>query len=303
MLDIGTSEDFGFRSNSLLFSNIKGSDLFEKYQIQPIWSSFWDFKILSIFLNQLTNFEPSGQRPTRIYKSINDNYRTFKFIDTSSGNKVFIHISFQNSYLISVFVSREMLLNKTLFDEVQNGPHLFTYYLRNINMTESSKSILNSETLVFFDIDDFSKSFIYFSRIMTTELPNNRFSCFLFEFSKFYLKRPNPRSIVNIDNLTIKTKGYLKLITIDKKFPHLFKLNPNDDFYILRGCYISPFALSILHNDKIIDGIMLDGTFKAIKNYVTCFITCIIKNTSIPIGFTFSHIEDEELYKLVFRTF
>ena len=62
MLDIGTSEDFGFHSNSILFKNIKGSKSFEKYQILPSWSPFCGIKILSILLNQLTNFEPAGER-------------------------------------------------------------------------------------------------------------------------------------------------------------------------------------------------------------------------------------------------
>lgn len=302
MIDIGTSEDFSFCSNTLLYRNVKGCEPFEIYPIKPSWSIIWDFRTLSIFLNQLTNFEPARTRATRKYKSLHDDYRTFKFVDYNSGYEVYLHISYNQNFLITVFVSRAMLLDQNIFTEMKEGNSFFTYYLR-YKLSESSQSILNHETLVFFDISDFSSSFIYFAKLITRELVNNRFSCFLFEFQKFYIKRPNPVSIINLDSLTIKTKGYFKILTIDKQFPHLFKLNRNENFYVLHGCYISPFALSILENNEIIDGIMLDGTFKAIKYYVTCFIICIIRNTSIPLGFAFSHVEDEDLYTLVFKTF
>ena len=88
-----------------------------------------------------------------------------------------------------------------------------------------------------------------------------------------------------------------------QKIPKLFKLYDDEESYVLRGCYISPFGQSILSKTELIDGLMLDGTFKVLRNYVTCIVMCIVCNTGIPVGFSFSTIEDVELYDLVFETF
>lgn len=93
--------------------------------------------------------------------------------------------------------------------------------------------------------------------------------------------------------MTFKTQGYLKIFTINRRFKHLFKLYNDQELYAIRGIYISPFAKSILENDDVIDGLIFDGTFKILRNYVTCIILVIIHNTGIPVGFSFSHIEDK----------
>lgn len=105
--------------------------------------------------------------------------------------------------------------------------------------------------------------------------------------------------------MTFKTRGYLKIITANTNFRNLFKLNQNDNSsYVIRGCYISPYAKSILEdNSNIIDGLMFDGTFKILKHYVTCIIMAISFNTAIPVGFTFSPFEDQFLYDNIFKTF
>ena len=111
--------------------------------------------------------------------------------------------------------------------------------------------------------------------------------------------------MTSLNHLTFKTQGYLKIITANTNYHNLFKLKQNDNnSYIIRGSYLSPYAKSVLENNvNLIDGLVFDGTFKVLKHYVTCIITAISFNTSIPIGFTFSSFEDDALYENIFKTF
>ena len=301
MFDSIIPDNISFTTSQILYRNIKGSRIYDKFPITPSWSIVWNYKILSIFLNQMPNFKPDNIRATRNYSGKSETYRTFNFIDDFFGYSLVVYIYYKNNFEIKVFVNERTL--KKMFTEINEGNFRFSYKLDLPNLNETSTAILNSETLAFFDINDFSPIFNYFINIMKSNLPKNRFTCFLHEFSKIYIKRPSSRSIINLQNLKIKTQGYLKILTIDRQFSHLFKLYKDQNLYALRGCYISPFAKSILQNKEKIDGIMIDGTFKILKNYVTCFILLIIQNTGIPVGFTFSYYEDQELFDLVFDTF
>ena len=304
MIDIGcpNQEKIYFETNLISFRNIKGSDIRAKFILKPSWSFCWDFKILSVFLNYFSNFAPIEEKPTRKFQYKHEKTRYFKFVDQviSSLNIIFIHIS--NNFEIEVSISQQFLLSD-VFTEIEEKKYIYSYHLE-IEPKPSSLSIINSEPLSFFNLNDFSSIFIYFVRTMTRNLINNRFTSFLFQFSKFFFKRSIPSSIMSINHLATQSHGYFKILTTHTNFKNLFKLKNEENNYILRGCYISPFAKAILtDNLSIIDGLMLDGTFKVLKNYVTCIIVCISFNTSIPIGFTFSPIEDDKLFNSVFKTF
>ena len=74
-------------------------------------------------------------------------------------------------------------------------------------------------------------------------------------------------TIVNIDQLISQTKCYLKFVTTTTNLKGLFKLNRNEEVYILRGFYISPYGQSVLKDNKdLINGILLDVTFKILKH-------------------------------------
>lgn len=305
MIDIGLPEKISFKTQSIYYRNIFGSDQHAKFNITPSWSPIWDFKTLSIFLNEMQDFEPVETKPTRKYKAIKDNYRVFKFNHKLIGNKflIFIKIQPENNFTIEVLLSKEMITSENYFQKFSDKKNIFYFESIFSNFKQSTQSLIHSESLAFFDINDFSSPFIYFTRIITNQIAENRFTSFLFEFSEIYFRRPNSRSITSLEHLRLITHGYLKIITIKHKTPKLFKLYDDEDIYVSRGCYVSPFAQSILSNKELIDGLMLDGTAKVIKNYVTCIVMCIVKNTGIPVGFSFSTIEDVNLYNLVFETF
>lgn len=76
----------------------------------------------------------------------------------------------------------------------------------------------------------------------------------------------------------------------------------NNKYYILRGTYISPYALSLIQNVHVA-GIMLDTTWTVLNHYVTSFPTVIINNVWIPLGLSFSLTEDSEIYNQFFYRF
>jgi hypothetical protein len=74
------------------------------------------------------------------------------------------------------------------------------------------------------------------------------------------------------------------------------------DHSILRGCYLSPWACSILR-DNALDGLMLDTTWMVIREYVTSILMGVYRNVGIPLGFAFSLGETTELYEQHYRAF
>lgn len=305
MRDIGSQENFDFVTNTIFQRNIKGSHLLANFDLKPCWSILWDYKILGIFLNQLHDFKPNEQKPTRIIVKNGKNERYFKFVHNDLGKDFSFTISIkeEENFEINVVASRALLDLKQLFAEKQESTYTFSYKISFTNLSPSSIAILNSETLAFFQASDFSPCFIYFARVIRKNLINNSFTNFIFQFVKIFLKRSISSTIFDLKQLAYQTKGYLKILTTKTNLNGLFKINNNEESYILRGAYLSPYAQSIFKdNSELIDGVLLDGTFKILKHYVTCIITVVSHNTSIPIGFTFSPVEDTKLYDSVFET-
>ena len=188
MIDIGSHEDFSFTTNSLKFSSVKGSRIAAKYNIYPKWSNLWNFKILSVFLNQLEQFEKKNESPTRKSQSITDDYKYFRFYQRNSNDQLLlIYIHTDKNFQIDVFVSHK-LLTSNFFEEVKETETKYNYFLKFNELSQTSKAILNSEPLAFFNLNDFSSPFIYFTKTITRSILNNRFTSFLFQFSKIFLK-------------------------------------------------------------------------------------------------------------------
>lgn len=65
MRDIGTRDSFEFNTRPIKYQNIYGSHQLKEFGIYPYWSFEWDYKILSIFLNELRFFGQAISKPTR----------------------------------------------------------------------------------------------------------------------------------------------------------------------------------------------------------------------------------------------
>jgi hypothetical protein len=79
-------------------------------------------------------------------------------------------------------------------------------------------------------------------------------------------------------------------------------IRSEDEFSILLGWYVSPWAQSILEKNSV-DGLMLDTTWKVIHKYMTTIITAVYRNVGIPLEFAFGAAETVELYEQPFGAF
>jgi hypothetical protein len=79
-------------------------------------------------------------------------------------------------------------------------------------------------------------------------------------------------------------------------------LREGEEYSILRGSYVSPWARSVLEDNEI-DGLMLDTTWHVIRQYVTAILMAVFRNVGIPLAFAFGAAETLELYEPLYGLF
>jgi hypothetical protein len=63
------------------------------------------------------------------------------------------------------------------------------------------------------------------------------------------------------------------------------------------GCWISPWAASILQNDENhIDGSIMDATFTVMNKYILAVLMAVSRNVGIPLAFAFGPRETVDRY-------
>ena len=102
-----------------------------------------------------------------------------------------------------------------------------------------------------------------------------------------------------------EAQGFLKFRVTEQSSGEFDTMNINNKkYFIIDGVYISPYVHSILKdNDRIVDGMMLDTTWKLMHNYVTSILIASVCNVSVPLGFSFGKAETKEEYMLLFSFF
>ena len=75
-------------------------------------------------------------------------------------------------------------------------------------------------------------------------------------------------------------------------------------YTIIDGIYISPLIESLFNeHEELIDGLLMDTTWKVINKYVTSILMVTIRNVGVPIAFTFGSAEDKKLYNTFIKQF
>lgn len=100
-------------------------------------------------------------------------------------------------------------------------------------------------------------------------------------------------------------EGYLLLNLADFNDTNkiLDKLNvEGKEYFITGGTYITPWASSLLRGGAA-SGTILDTTWNLLQRYVCSIPSLAIQNVGLPIGFTFSLVEDSAIYKDFFNIF
>ena len=265
MFDIVSPRDFTFTTPSIFYKNVFGSKPLSRFLITPVYSPIWDYKSLSIFINEIIEYEPASIKPIRKVTSVHDKFYEFKFTHINCGNdyEIVVHIFYEKNFSITVSISRNIIKTKgwVEIEERKNVLYSFQYSIPVLSV--GSDTILHDKSLAFINKYDFNNCFYFFAKNLTNNIiPKNRFTSFLFEFSEIFLNRHYFNSVFNFKQLKLKNQGYLRLIVTDKAIPKLSKIDEKS--YVLCSHYISPFAQSILNLNNFLDGIQLDCTFKVI---------------------------------------
>ena len=124
-------------------------------------------------------------------------------------------------------------------------------------------------------------------------------------FSAFHKKNDKKKYGSSESNFFQENQGFMKFRVSEYVSTEFKTITINEKKYsIVDGVYISPYAKSILEENRdIIDGMMLDTTWKLIQNYVVSILVASSCNVSVPLGFSFGKAETKEEYQLLFSFF
>ena len=283
----------------------------EHYEV-TVEDSQWSISILSIFLNELPN-----DYIIKNYFEVKESYNKLT-VTNKSNQKQYIIIHITNGLKISTKFSKDFIIsNFETFQQLFFVTHdnrnreykiprykILTKYTYQISARKlSSKALSSNSSLLFFNKGDFSEPFIYFASKIKKLCEFSQTNDFIVNFCNTFINIKKIDSITNLKKLQLETEGTLYLKIVDhKEGDPFFKIEyQNDDKSIFSGVYISPYFSSVLiENRDLIDGIMMDTTWKVIPNYVTCILIAESHGTGIPIGFVFGKSEDKYLYQQMY---
>lgn len=189
-------------------------------------------------------------------------------------------------------VWQEHIRHELLFQSINTATNAF-YFHRSIAFCAPS---------------DFSLIFTYFAKKMKiVGLPFIFDTFILHEYISFYVHHKKD-SINSLESLKDKICGYLS-IDLEKTYFKRRKLikfihEDAEYFIITGGIYVTPYAQSILTQfSEKINGLLLDTTWKVLPFYVCSILMATIKNTGIPLAFSFGLSETKSLYNRHFDYF
>ena len=261
----------------------------------------WSFRLLGMLINELDGWlldDKNGCR--RRTHSNGEPYYFFSFY--SSQNETW-RINIDVDTKIKVKVSKSFL--STWNDEVLNPRKIQKSYIVYITRP-GTRALLRNIPLFYYSKLDFSQLLHSFcsSFVCNKVLGYNDETMPIHDlYNSFHDK--NYTEAITLKKITETCEGYFKLffLTHNNTKKYLDSCIYQDKkYYILKGVYFTPFANNLV-KDNLVQGMMLDTTWNLLSNYVVSIPTVIICNVGIPIGFSFSLVEDFDIYNDFFKIF
>ena len=174
------------------------------------------------------------------------------------------------------------------------------------DLSNASKSFLYKRSLLFNSKFDFTKVFHFFAkRVNKIGIAFNNDTEILFNYISSFCgsKKLNIQSFSDLSNNGVNC--YIKIqiqpkVTEKRIQRYVFE---DKEYHIISGTFILPQAKSLLENQNIIiDGFLLDTTWRIMPYYVTSILTACFMNTSLPIAYAFGHGETKDLYSFLLKT-
>ncbi|KAK8892033.1 hypothetical protein M9Y10_029255 [Tritrichomonas musculus] len=304
-----------FQTHYFLSDAFDSNHSLKHFDVFPEKLLRWDFTTLSCFLNEFKNFEKSSRFP---FENIqNNDYNTiFRFVDKNNKGCSFevrigetIQVIGTKDFLNAYFIRKTKSFYSTLrqWCRFRTKPIFqeHTYYIFTIDEPEeSTKNIFEHKPLYFNSKEDFSQIFQFFAQNISANLPENFDTISIKDFNSLFSKSWDMK-INTFEKFQTFSKVFLCLnIQKTKIKKRLTKIVLNGEEYtIISGIYILPDSESIISENNIIDGMLLDTTWKILPNYDTSILMGSSMNTGIPLSFAFGEGETKELYNLHFKHF
>lgn len=287
--------------------------------IEPLTEK-WNFTLLSIFLNELHEFI----KKDHCIVELKNNWVSFNFYSSDNdAYSISVKISKDFSKDIIVEASYSWLINKWEVKEYDFESNIgsrnriiksyrlqthIRFFKMFTNLSNASKCIYFRRSILFLSKFDFSKIFNFFVNNISrfglplnedTEILQNYVDIWFPHHEKIYF-----HSFEELNNGGIK--GYFNLIleqAITHKKLQTFSIVENN-YYITAGVHVLQNAYSLFHDnsDIVIDGYVLDTTWRITPNYVTSILNACFLNSSLPIAFAFGSGETKYLYDLLLQT-
>lgn len=274
----------------------------KSFKFMPVGPYEWSFLYLQLFLNSLTDFKRIDK--CRLLKSSDDSYFYIKFTHAEK-KEYFVRISyFISTCKIEVSGSTQWMIdkwkkqiytsstlkgtqNRTLKSRAMHSLGAFYYVILTDN--EGCSAIIDKKHPIFYDIDSFSEPYQEFVQhfVKNVKLEDTTKDIwFLIEFYNTWFDKTSKDSRRTEQKFFEDNEGYIKFLISEKKRTDEAKTIIKDDgeFSILSGIYISPFAKSIFSdlNCHLVDGLLMDTTWKAMPYYVTSILMASICNVGVP---------------------
>ena len=305
-----------FRTDKYLQDTWYGDRSLKVVEVFP-FESPWNFTLLTCFLNEHGNFKKAERRP---YQNTNDAQKfTFEYKEIEN-LKIYVKIQ-ENTISITMsteYIRRLWRSNNTVEMTkmgvgrkilVRSSLKTFIFYDIVMNTPrDGTKALFHHTPLIFSSLYDFSDIFHFFAKKIN-HFPISDDTVSLSEYIDCWIKTKKEK-ITNISTLEKSVHGYLKLnvqpMNSSKKLARILtKVNEIDtQCYITSGVFVSSWAKSLIHdNTDLIQGFILDTTWKIMPFYVTSILMGSAHNTGIPLAFAFGNSEDRNLYLELLNTF
>ena len=306
-----------FRTNFFLADAFDGPRNLKVMEIVPAHHDKWTFTLLSAFLNEHASFKKAERRAFEQTTQDGTINQKFIFQNTELGHmKIYLQIvsttisvKMTTSYIKQVwtrkyltFASNLGKFNKTCITS-RTQEHVY-YDINYPDPKDGTKALFQHSPLIFNSLYDFSDIFHYFcKKLSTSSFPKDEDTASIEEYIDLWISNRGD-SISSLDQLATKITGYLHLDiqkkVVKKRLPEITYKDAHgnaEQYYIVSGVYISPWARSILHdNEEFIFDYLLDTTWKIMFQFVTSILMASSYNVGIPLGFGFGKGEEKQLY-------
>jgi hypothetical protein len=103
------------------------------------------------------------------------------------------------------------------------------------------------------------------------------------------MTKKGSKEVITFPLVCEKVNGHLCLTLSLKQHNDKFEdMHDGEDYLISNGCFVTQFALSLFcDNRHLIDGLMMDMTWRVLRLYITSILMVAICNVGIPAAVAF----------------